>query len=274
MGIVSRTPKPSNSNLLVFGAGKVISAAEVNADVQTLFTVVNGNLDTTNLSPAAGVLYSQLVLTDKILNSDINTAAAIDAAKLLDLSILSGKIAASAITTAKVATNAISKVATVASTTPKALELVSTPYQVLGDAALKHTGFVIPVTCSLLWWFTADVSSDEASDRAGYLMWRFKAFDGAATTLDPAGGAAVGYTSHRTQAGATSAFVEKDNVGRKVIMGLIPVLAAGTYSFEMEYEVAFGAGADPLEWTFNGTDIGPTPGVAGRSSLAVLALYR
>lgn len=45
-------------------------------------TITNGIITTTQISPTAGILYTQLTLTNTILNADINTSAAITRTKL------------------------------------------------------------------------------------------------------------------------------------------------------------------------------------------------
>lgn len=72
----------------VFSAGNTIIASQHNTNNSTIFNVVNGNLDYTNLSSTAGVLYSQLNLGGNIVNADISASAAIAGSKLWSLSTI------------------------------------------------------------------------------------------------------------------------------------------------------------------------------------------
>ena len=55
MGLVSKT--------YTYIAGQKIYAAQVNTNFDTLYNVINGNLDHTNISDAASIAYSQLDLS-------------------------------------------------------------------------------------------------------------------------------------------------------------------------------------------------------------------
>lgn len=66
----------------VFSAGNTIIASQHNANFSTIANLVNGSLDTTNLSASAAIAYSQLVLTGSIVNADISSAAAIATSKI------------------------------------------------------------------------------------------------------------------------------------------------------------------------------------------------
>jgi len=66
----------------VFSSGQTIIASQHNSNNTTFLTLLNGNIDNTNLSASAGILYSQLSLGGNIVNSDINAAAAIALTKI------------------------------------------------------------------------------------------------------------------------------------------------------------------------------------------------
>lgn len=66
-----------------FSAGAVIVASQHNSNFSTISTDYNGNIDNTNIAPAASIAYSKLNLSSSIVNADINASAAIVASKLV-----------------------------------------------------------------------------------------------------------------------------------------------------------------------------------------------
>jgi hypothetical protein len=66
----------------IFSAGATIIASQHNGNNSVIANAINGNLDNTNISSTAGILYSQLSLGGNIVNSDIKSNAAIAYSKL------------------------------------------------------------------------------------------------------------------------------------------------------------------------------------------------
>ena len=102
MGTIARGTK-SGTGTTDFGTGTTILASEVNADFNTVFNVVNGNLDDDNLANDA-------VTTAKITDLNVTTgklaANAVTTAKITDLNVTTGKLADLAVTTGKMAVGA------------------------------------------------------------------------------------------------------------------------------------------------------------------------
>lgn len=67
MGIIS---KPNT-----YTAGGTITASEVNANEDALYTLVNGNLENANIKSSAAIAYSKLALGTSILDTDISNTA-------------------------------------------------------------------------------------------------------------------------------------------------------------------------------------------------------
>lgn len=65
-----------------FSAGATIIASQHNSNFQTIYNDYDGNIDNTNISLSAGIVYSKLSLTGGIVNADINASAAIANSKL------------------------------------------------------------------------------------------------------------------------------------------------------------------------------------------------
>jgi len=85
MGLVARPPKAAGTSQYQteFAAGAIgIQDTEVDADFETLYRLVNGNLDTSNLSRTAAISYDQLSLTGRIVNADISPSANLDGHKI------------------------------------------------------------------------------------------------------------------------------------------------------------------------------------------------
>lgn len=57
-----------------FSSGAIISASEHNTNFDTLYTLVNGNIDNGNIKTAAGIVYSKLALTGSIVLADLAAA--------------------------------------------------------------------------------------------------------------------------------------------------------------------------------------------------------
>lgn len=56
-------------------AGSTITASEVNSNEDTLYTLVNGNIDNANLDASASIAYTKLALTGTLTDDDVaNTA--------------------------------------------------------------------------------------------------------------------------------------------------------------------------------------------------------
>lgn len=66
-----------------FSAGAVIIASQHNSNFTTIYSDYNGNIDNTNIAPAAAIAYTKLNLTASIVNADISSSAAIVASKLV-----------------------------------------------------------------------------------------------------------------------------------------------------------------------------------------------
>ena len=79
-GTIARGTKASGGTAFV--DGYLATADEVNTDFDRAYTLLNGNLDTNNLSGSAGIVSGQIA-NDTLLNVDINTAAAIAYSKML-----------------------------------------------------------------------------------------------------------------------------------------------------------------------------------------------
>ena len=78
-GVQSRAIKAGGST--DYATGQTITAAEVNTDFNTLYTLQDGNIDTDNLDSAAGIVSGQIA-NDTLLNVDVNSVAAIVYSKL------------------------------------------------------------------------------------------------------------------------------------------------------------------------------------------------
>ncbi len=65
-----------------FSAGAVIIASQHNSNFSVLYSDYDGNIDNTNIAPAAAIAYSKLSLTGSIVNADVASGAAIVASKL------------------------------------------------------------------------------------------------------------------------------------------------------------------------------------------------
>lgn len=87
MGLVSKN--------FTFSAGATIVASEHNSNADTLYNLVNGNLDNANISGSAAIAYSKLALTGAILNADL--AGSIADSKLSQITTAS-KVSGTAIT--------------------------------------------------------------------------------------------------------------------------------------------------------------------------------
>lgn len=70
---------------IAFSANTVIRSADVNTNFTNINTVVNGNIDNTNIVAGAAIAYSKLNLATSIVNADIAAAAAIAVSKLAAL---------------------------------------------------------------------------------------------------------------------------------------------------------------------------------------------
>lgn len=71
---ITRSTKASGGTAFV--DGNIILASEVNADFDVIVNLVNGNIDTNNLSASAGIVSGQ-ILDGTLLNADVNASAAI-----------------------------------------------------------------------------------------------------------------------------------------------------------------------------------------------------
>lgn len=66
----------------IFSSGTTIIASQTNSNNTTFLNLLNGGLDNTNFTGTAGITYANMTLTGSILNSDINSSAAIASSKL------------------------------------------------------------------------------------------------------------------------------------------------------------------------------------------------
>jgi len=71
----------------IFSAGQTIIASQHNSNFSTIYNVVNGGLDNSNLSAGAGIVYTKLYLAGQLINTDISPTAAIDGSKLANSGI-------------------------------------------------------------------------------------------------------------------------------------------------------------------------------------------
>ena len=78
-GVVARAAKAGGGT--DYNTGETITAAEVNTDFNTLYTLQDGNIDTNNLDAAAGLVSGQIA-NDTLVNADVNSAADIAVSKL------------------------------------------------------------------------------------------------------------------------------------------------------------------------------------------------
>lgn len=89
-----------------YANGTVIDATELNSNLDTLYTGINGNIDTANIA-ANGVGTSKIaddaVTTAKILAANVTTA------KIADSNITTAKIADANVTTVKIANDAVNE---------------------------------------------------------------------------------------------------------------------------------------------------------------------
>lgn len=79
-GLITRSTKPNGGTS--WQTGDTITATPLNGDADTIYNLVNGSLDSTNLSASAGITSGQ-ILDDTLTNADINSAAAIAYSKFL-----------------------------------------------------------------------------------------------------------------------------------------------------------------------------------------------
>lgn len=132
-----------------YATGAVIVAAEQNANLDTLYNLVNGNIDNANISGSAAIAYAKLALTNGIMNSDINTSAAIVDTKLAQITTAS-KVSGTAITgLASVPSGAgVLPIANIATGTPTGSKYVR-------DDGTLQTITVAPVTSNVLFQYSA-----------------------------------------------------------------------------------------------------------------------
>lgn len=81
-----------------YSAGAVIIASQHNSCNSVIYSDHNGNIDNSNIAPAAAIVYTKLNLSGSIVNSDIATGAAIADTKLATISTAS-KVSGASLTT-------------------------------------------------------------------------------------------------------------------------------------------------------------------------------
>lgn len=123
MGTITRAVK-AGSGTGDYSTGTIL-ASEVNADINTVYNEVNGNLDSNNLVDNA-------VSTAKMQNSAVTTA------KIADSNVTTAKIADSNITRAKLASSAKSQAASGGATT--SLSFNTTETDIATAASITTTG--------------------------------------------------------------------------------------------------------------------------------------
>lgn len=84
MAVISRGSKPSAGGGSDFVDGGVIEAAELNTDFDTVYTLVNGNLDDANIANDA--ITTVKILDGAVTNAKVSASAAIAATKIDDSS--------------------------------------------------------------------------------------------------------------------------------------------------------------------------------------------
>ena len=96
MGHIERPPKSKGTRTYqqeVALGGLDILDSEVDGDFTEVYSLVNGNLDTTNLSNSAAIGYSKLVLTGLVRDTDISLPAAFAGAGINGNKIQPGTLA-------------------------------------------------------------------------------------------------------------------------------------------------------------------------------------
>ena len=101
MAVVTKSTKQGGTTDLQSGQSAVV--ADVNTDMNTLFNLVNGNIDNDNIKASAGIVYSKLSLASSItssdlvdgtiVNGDVNASADITLTKLADYSASATEVA-------------------------------------------------------------------------------------------------------------------------------------------------------------------------------------
>lgn len=91
MSTINRAVK-AGSGTPEYAPKTLILSAEVNLDFDTIYDDYNGSIDSANVA-FHGLSYDRLVLTNSIVNADINNSAAIDGSKLADDTITPQQVA-------------------------------------------------------------------------------------------------------------------------------------------------------------------------------------
>jgi hypothetical protein len=97
----------TNPGQTAFAENTLIRADEVNADIDTLYNAINGQLDDDNIAPSAGIQYSKLTLTGGIVDNDISGVANIAGTKLAPGTVGATQLGTNAVTTAKILNEAV-----------------------------------------------------------------------------------------------------------------------------------------------------------------------
>lgn len=90
------------SRIKTWNTGDVLTASDLNAEINNILNDYNGGITNANISGSAAIAYSKLALSNSIVNADINASAAIAYSKLniADGDLTPAKISGTAVTLA------------------------------------------------------------------------------------------------------------------------------------------------------------------------------
>ena len=147
MGLIARPPKEGGFLTYVEkvqGGFDLILDTEADADLDTIYNELNGNITNPNISSTAAIAYAKLDLTGSIVAGDL-AANAVTTPKILDGAVTTPKLADEAVTPAKLALESktiILSVPFTASSTAATFgetTLLTTPFVVRADRVLRLT---------------------------------------------------------------------------------------------------------------------------------------
>jgi hypothetical protein len=161
MGVIT---KPNT-----YVAGSTILASEVNANEDTLYTLVNGNIENANIKAAAAIAYSKLNLTGAILAADLATDA-VETAKIKDANVTTAKIADDAVDGDKLADDTVddSKLNLTQDQTRKGNNAAITATASLGTTIITHAS--LPAG-KYIFYGNCACYVDTGADVTGAIIW-------------------------------------------------------------------------------------------------------